>query len=293
VKLAIVTDEVSADPETAIELGTEWGIHDFELRGVFASRAPMLAPYEKDHLRAALDAYQARIVALSPGLFKFPYPPPERTRASLAWMDRAGYDDWSAARQRLRYHLDELLPASLDYAAELGASIIVVFSFDRAGLPPGPPPDEVLEVLSRAAERAGAAGIQLAVENEEGFWGDTGARLAALVRAIDRPLLGINWDPGNAFCAGDEPFPAGYAAVRDLVRHVHFKDARRDAHGAATYVADGEIDWTGQVRALAADGYDGFISVETHLRPKVRSARELLERLRQNVASTVLTSESH
>ena len=35
VKLAIVTDEISADPETAIELGAEWGIHDFELRGVF------------------------------------------------------------------------------------------------------------------------------------------------------------------------------------------------------------------------------------------------------------------
>jgi sugar phosphate isomerase/epimerase len=292
VKLGIVTDEVSADPETAIELGTGWGTHNFELRGVFASRAPSLSPYEKSHVRDALDAYQARVVALSPGLFKFPYPSRERVRASLAWMDREGYESWAAAQQRLRYHIDELLPASLDYAAELGAGIVVVFSFDRAGLPPGPPPEEVLQILSRAAERAGAAGIQLAVENEEGFWGDTGERTANLVRTIGHPALGVNWDPGNAVCAGDEPFPAAYKAVRGLVRHVHFKDAQRSADGTAVYVAEGEVDWKGQLRALAADGYEGYISVETHLRPKVSSARQLLERLRLLVASATAVSET-
>jgi sugar phosphate isomerase/epimerase len=291
VKLGIVTDEVSADPETAIELGAAWGIHDFELRGVFASRAPSLSPYEKSHLHDALDAYQARVVALSPGLFKFPYPSKERARASLAWMDNEGFGNWAAAQKRLRYHIDELLPASLEYASELGAGIVVVFSFDRAGLPAGPPPDEVLEILSHAADRASAAGIQLAVENEEGFWGDTGEHTANLVRTIGHPAIGVNWDPGNAFCAGDQPFPAAYQAVRGLVRHVHFKDAQRSADGTAVYVAEGQVDWKGQLRALAADGYGGYISVETHLRPKVSSARELLERLRLMVASVTSSND--
>ena len=283
-KIAIVTDEISADPETAIELGVDWGVHDFELRGVFTSRAPFLSSYEKAYLRNALATYQARFVALSPGLFKIPYPPRERSQPSLVWMDRAGYEGWDASRHAVRHHLEELLPASLEYAAELGIGTILTFSFDRAGLPPGPPPENVLEILSRAAERAGSMGIQLAVENEEGFWGDTGERTADLVRAVGHPALGVNWDPGNAYCAGDEPFPAGYHTVRDLVRHVHFKDARRGADGTAEYVAEGEIDWAGQIRALAADGYDGFISVETHLRPKVSSARELLDRLRELIA---------
>jgi sugar phosphate isomerase/epimerase len=207
-------------------------------------------------------------------------------------MDRESYENWAAAQQRLRYHIDELLPASLEYAAELRADIVVIFSFDRAGLPAGPPPDEVLEILSHAAERAGAAGIQLAVENEEGFWGDTGERTANLVRAIGHPALGVNWDPGNAFCAGDEPFPAAYQSVRGLVRHVHFKDAQRSADGTAVYVAEGEVDWNGQLQALAADGYEGYISVETHLRPKVSSARQLLERLRLMVASATSSSDS-
>jgi sugar phosphate isomerase/epimerase len=280
-----VTDEVSADPATAIELGVDWGVRDFELRGVFASRAPFLSPYEKTYLREALAEYGARMVALSPGLFKIPYPLSERQRPSMAWMDRAGYETWAAGQETLRHHVQELLPASLEYAAELGIGIIVIFSFDRVGLPPGPAPDVVLETLGRAAERADAMGIQLAVENEEGFWGDTGTRTADLVRTIGNPALGVNWDPGNAYCAGDEPFPDGYEAVRDLVRHVHFKDARRDADGTAEFVAAGEIDWAGQIAALAADGYDGFISVETHLRPKVGAARELLDRLQRLIAA--------
>jgi sugar phosphate isomerase/epimerase len=281
VKLAIVTDEVSADPATAIELGVGWGIRDFELRGVFASRAPFLSLYEKAYLRDVLAEYSARLVALSPGLFKIPFPPRDRERPSMAWMDRAGYEGWAAQQETLRHHVEELLPASLEYAAELGIGTVAIFSFDRAGLPPGPAPEEVLRVLAQAAERAGAMGIRLALENEEGFWGDTGQRTAALVRAIGDPALGVNWDPGNAFCAGDEPFPIGYQAVRGLVRHVHFKDARREADGIATYVVDGEIDWAGQIGALTGDNYAGFISVETHLRPKVGAARELLDRLRR------------
>jgi hypothetical protein len=33
-KISIVTDEISSDVETAIELGLEWGVRDFELRGI-------------------------------------------------------------------------------------------------------------------------------------------------------------------------------------------------------------------------------------------------------------------
>lgn len=73
--------------------------------------------------------------------------------------------------------------------------------------------------------------------------------------------------------------------MRRLVRHVHFKDAMRDPGGEAQFVLQGEIDWAGQIQALADDGYDGYISVETHLRPKVDTARRSFERLRTLVAS--------
>ena len=184
----------------------------------------------------------------------------------------------------LRHHRDELLPATLDFAAEFDATLIIIFSFSRGGAPPGDPPGEVLECLYQAAERTSAAGMSLAIETEEGFWADTGERSAQLVRAVGHTALGINWDPGNSFCAGDEPYPEGYAHVRELVRHVHFKDARREADGEPVYALEGEVDWAGQIAALVKDGYRGHVSIETHLRPKVSTAHDSLERLRDLLA---------
>ena len=54
IKISVVTDEISADPETAIELGTQWGIHDFELRGYFTDRVPVFSSYQRKHLQDVL-----------------------------------------------------------------------------------------------------------------------------------------------------------------------------------------------------------------------------------------------
>lgn len=280
IRISLITDELSGDPETAIEMAVGWGIRHFELRGFFTDRVPRLSAYQKHQLRCVLDDYSGQIIALAPGLFKIAYPPRAAARWSFGCLDAPSYESWEAAHRSVQVHLHELLPAALDYAAELGAGKIIIFSFDRAGAPPGSPPDEVLDILRLAAERAASAGMVLAVETEEGFWADTGARSAALIKAVNHPALRLNWDPGNSFCAGDTPFPTGYEAVKGIVEHVHFKDARRLPDGSAEFVIDGQIDWQGQISALVKDGYDGFISIETHQRPKIAAARASFERLK-------------
>jgi sugar phosphate isomerase/epimerase len=278
-KISILTDEISSDPETAIELGTLWGIHDFELRGYYADRVPRLSTYQKIRLRDVLDRYDARVIAIGPGLFKVPLPTNRPDEFPMPWLDQAMYKHWSDTQKQVNEHINELLPESLDYANELGAQLVVIFAFDRAGLPPGPPPDELLSLLFRAAERAKSAGLRLAIENEAGFWADTGARTAKIIQTINHPSLGVNWDPANAFCEGDVPFPDGYAPVRNLVQHVHFKDARRSEAGEVEFTGKGQVDWAGQIKALVDDGYSGYISIETHIRPKVAEARAALNRL--------------
>jgi sugar phosphate isomerase/epimerase len=253
------------------------GVRDFELRGFFTDRAPRFTAYQKQRLRDLLVEHQSQIIAIGPGLFKMAFPAPRAPRETLGWMDRSGYESWSDAIRAVQYHLNELLPESLDYANELGARLVVIFGFDRAGTPPGEPPEEALNTLRLAAERAAAAGLELALENEAGFWADTGARTARIVRTINHPALQINWDPGNAFFAGDFPYPDGYSAVHGLVGHVHFKDAIGISGSITVW---GQINWAHQIKALAADGYEGFISIETHLRPKVAAGRAALERLR-------------
>jgi sugar phosphate isomerase/epimerase len=45
------------------------------------------------------------------------------------------------------------------------------------------------------------------------------------------------------------------------------------------YVVKGVIDWEGQLQALITSGYDGYLSIETHCRPKVESAQDTLRRI--------------
>jgi sugar phosphate isomerase/epimerase len=52
------------------------------------------------------------------------------------------------------------------------------------------------------------------------------------------------------------------------------------------YTPSRRIDWSGQIKALQKDQYSGFISVETHMQPKIRSANDALQRLRQLLEST-------
>lgn len=279
-RICIITDEISADPETAIELGASWGIKDFELRGYYYDRIPEISTHQRQRLHEVLDRYEARIVAVSPGLFKFPFTTSYPESIPLPWLDRIFYDEWENSKRRIEEHLTVLLPKTIDFAHEFGAKTIVSFGFSRGGLPAGEPPAELYDYLYQAAEIAKAGSLQLAVETEVGFWADTGERTASIIRQINHPSLKINWDPGNSFLEGDVPYPDGYQHVRDLVGHVHFKDACRLADGRSELVAQGQIDWTGQIKALYTDGYNGYISIETHLRPKVAEAIFALNRLR-------------
>jgi len=284
IKISIVTDELSADPESAIELATDWGVHDFELRGYFAERVPQLTAYQVRQLGLMLDDFGARVVALSPGLFKMPYPAVDPVRWSFTVLDQAAHEEWESARRLVQTHVKENLPKTLDLANALGARIIICFGFHRAGREPGSPPTAVIDILGEAAEKAASAGIILAVETEEAYWADTGKRTRQVIEQVNHPALRVNWDPGNAFCAGEQPFPNGYAALRGLIQHVHFKDARRTTDGGAEFVSHGEIDWQGQVQALVRDGYDGYLSIETHLRPKIAEAKAAYDRLSRLIA---------
>jgi hypothetical protein len=108
-KISLVTDEISADPETAIELGVDWGVHDFELRGFGADRVPNFSAFEKQRIRELLEEFEARIVAISPGLFKIPYPGAKRERFPLRAFDAALYERWQAAQARSAHRASSFL----------------------------------------------------------------------------------------------------------------------------------------------------------------------------------------
>jgi sugar phosphate isomerase/epimerase len=73
--------------------------------------------------------------------------------------------------------------------------------------------------------------------------------------------------------------------VKDLVAHVHVKDMAFSGGKLVTVApGDGIIDWQGQLVALAADGYRGFVTVETHFGPKVAASRRSVTWVREALA---------
>ncbi len=284
-KISVVTDEVSSDPETALEIIHSWGVDGVELRGIDDTRYPMISDYWKVRLPQLLREFQLPVVAISPGLFQTRPPGLSQTRPMA--FSRGG--DMRIVREeledaaRLDRHLHELLPSSIEAALQLGAPSIICFSFfSRYDHTEGDPvPDEAVQMMRYAAEKVAAAGLRLNVEVSE-----PSLRCADLVRRVQHPALGVTWDPGAAFQGGEDvPFPEGFDQLRSAIRHVHFKDVLREpGTGNRIVVVDGVIDWAGAFAALRDDGFDGYISVETHRRPKVESTYRMLQRLRGLVA---------
>jgi sugar phosphate isomerase/epimerase len=284
VKISVVTDEVSSDPETALEVLHSWGVEGVELRGIEDTRYPMISDYWKVRLPQLLREFQLQVVAISPGLFQTKAPGEPRRRMAFS---RGG--DMRVVREELEEaakldrHINALLPLSIEAALQLGARSIICFSFfSRSDHTDGDPvSDEAVQIMRYAAEKVAAAGLELNIEVSE-----PSLRCADLVRRVQHPALGINWDPGAAFQGGEDvPFPDGFDQLRPYIRHVHFKDVILEPHtGNRIVVVDGVIDWPGAFAALRDDGFDGYISVETHRRPKVESTYRMLQRLRGLVA---------
>lgn len=283
-----MTDEVSADLETALELAREWKVDGVELRGIGEQRYPDVSERERERVPDLLREWGCAVSAISPGLFKIPTPevPPRETRI-LRWEDAAMFRRHRDAELLARDHLERLLPASIAAARAVHAPTIICFSFDRGeGRRPARAPEWVIDVLKDAAAQVESAGLTLALEVEHICWGDVASRSADIVTRVANRAFGINWDPANAYRAGeDAPYPDGYAAVRGLVRHVHYKQASMLADGRRAFTPDGVIDWTGQISALRADGYDGWITAEPHVAPKIAQARRAVEELRALVAA--------
>jgi sugar phosphate isomerase/epimerase len=150
-------------------------------------------------------------------------------------------------------------------AQQLRAPFIRVFSFF---LTPEQEPsefrDEVVRRMTALAERAAAGGVVLLHENEKEIFGDVPERVHDIVTAVDSPALRLAWDAANYVQCGVVPFPEGYELLRPYTDYIQIKDAVLTG-GEVVPAGEGDGRVRETVRALAADGFDGFFSMEPHL----------------------------
>lgn len=233
-------DEIDPDLETQCQVLDGLGIRYLELRSAWDVNVLDLSDDQVDRAEAILASHGIRVSSIGSPIGKINID--DDFDAHLARMDRAV---WVARR--------------------LGAPFIRVFSFF---LTPEQDPavhrDEVVRRMAALAEKALAGGVVMLHENEKEIFGDVPERVLDLVTAVDSPALRLAWDAANYVQCGVVPFPEAYEALRPYTDYIQIKDAVL-ATGEVVPAGEGDGRLPETIRALAADGFDGFFSMEPHL----------------------------
>jgi sugar phosphate isomerase/epimerase len=233
-------DEIDADLETQCRVLDALGIRYLELRSAWDTNVVDLTDEQVERVATVLESHGIQVSSIGSPIGKINIEDdfePHVVRAERAV--------WVARR--------------------LGAPFIRVFSFF---LTPEQPPadhrDEVIRRMSVLAERALAGGVVMLHENEKEIFGDVPERVHDVVTAVGSPALRLAWDAANYVQCGVVPFPEAYDLLRPYTDYIQIKDAVL-ATGEVVPAGQGDGRLRETVRALAADGFDGFFSMEPHL----------------------------
>jgi L-ribulose-5-phosphate 3-epimerase len=257
-KLGIITDEITPDLSAALatfypKYQLTWAeIRNVKLNGQskYVYKAASLDQVRE--IRRQLDGAGVKASVLDTAVYKIPLPGTKPV----------GEDSMNLNPGEGLYHqqLEDLKHAAAA-AHALGTDRVRIFTFSRV-TEPDSVSGRVADDLYRAIAVAKQEGVVLLVENEFTCNVATAAESAKLFKTVSDRTLMHCWDPGNAFEAGEEPFPKGWNMLdHSRIGHIHLKDAKGKKW---LPIGAGEIDFVGQFEALKKMQYAGTLSLETH-----------------------------
>jgi L-ribulose-5-phosphate 3-epimerase len=255
--IAAITDEYSPGFDEALAPMAATGMTGAELRVVYGKNVMDLTDGEVKRATEALAQRGLKVISIASPILKCTLPdgPAVDTRFQQdIFNSKHTFDDQKALAIR-----------AIEIAKMTGAKIIRVFSYWRT-VDPSAVFEEVARSLEALADQFGREGLICGLENEHACNVATAAESAAMLKAVPHPALQLVWDPANALCSGESPYPEGYSLLpKDRIAHVHAKDCHVAGHKPLWGpLGTQAIDWKGQIAALKRDGYQGFISLETH-----------------------------
>lgn len=177
------------------------------------------------------------------------------------------------------------LEKAIRFAAALGAPVV---NTDEGIRPPWVPAEDSFAVMKytlaaalRVAERYN---IRIGIEPHQSI-SKTTAGLLRIGGLSDSPMLGFNYDLGNAYLGEEDPY-VGLDAVAARLVHVHAKDISikmsQEEKGKVTGTpvgcacGDGVIDWRKVVAILRKYDFHGVMSVECGTPDQARRSLEHL-----------------
>jgi len=256
-KRAVFTDEVSQDFKKAVDVAVEYKLDGLEIRSVWEKPPQNITPDDVKKMQGTMAGTGLKVCCIASPFFKCDI----------------------ASDEEYKQHI-EILKNCIRLAHAFDCKIVRGFTFWRKGSP-----DEhwqmILDKFEEPVRILESEDIVLGIENESSTYIGTGVVLKRFLGELRSRHIGSIWDPCNVIfddLVKEVPFPDGYNAIKDKMVHVHLKDAMRDkATGKpfCTKIGEGEIDFKGQFQALLADKYEGYVSLETHWRPKSLSEDEM------------------
>lgn len=170
-------------------------------------------------------------------------------------------------------------------AARAGAPAIRVQVARYDGRSPYlPQRDRALAAFEGVARMAERHGVRALVELHFETLLPSASAAASFLGRFDPQHAGVIHDAGNMVFEGFESYRMGLEVLGPYVAHVHLKNAwwKRTPsgwHAEFAPLRDGVVDVTALLTALAAVGYDGWVSFEDF-----STAQPLLERTGDNLA---------
>ena len=153
----------------------------------------------------------------------------------------------------------------LDVAQALGARNI--------SIPPGGPLEKGMtrqeafrlfyegleQVLPTAEERS----IKVLVEPEPDLLMEKTSEFTPFIKEVRSPAIGLNFDIGHFFCAGEDPAEA-MEALFEWIGHMHVEDIAATREHNHLIAGRGAIDFDKVFQTMGRLGYDGDISLELY-----------------------------
>ena len=172
------------------------------------------------------------------------------------------------------------IQATAKLAQKLGLKLV---TFHAGFLPheeKDPASARMLQRLAEVAEVFASAGVNLGLETGQ----ETAPVLLQLLRKLNRPNLGVNFDPANMILYDKGDPVEALQTLGPWIRQVHIKDARRTrvpgAWGEEVAVGAGEVDWPAFFAALDKLKFGGDLVIEREAGSQrvvdIRQAKEVL-----------------
>lgn len=255
-KKGVITDEISQDFKIAADLAVKYGLDAVEIRSVWEKGPHELDKGDIDKIKGILGDTGLKVCGISAPFFK------------------CDIDNQYEIRQQM-----EILKKCTSLAQNFGTKLVRGFTFWKKGSFE----ENFGKIVSRfdkPVKLLEKEDMTLVIEFDPSVFATNAQKVVKVVKEINSPYVKALWDPGNDIYDpdGEVPYPDGYNIIKPYMVHMHLKDAMKlqDGKIAGVPIGEGQVDYVGQFKALLDDGYDGYVVLETHYRPKHDIKEELM-----------------